>query len=193
MINEEDEGINQDEENVEEERVEHQQDVENFNNQEEAAESEHQGDATEKKEETVDELNNSSKLYPETDVMEVSFSTSNTKHENIPDWVVVGESVQIRPYNTSGVISFIGDTHFQGGTWIGVELDTPTGKNDGTVQGIQYFNCKPKHGIFVRVDKLILDKRGRAIRELKKAEKMKAELAGKTGQQKPISANGPRK
>lgn len=32
---------------------------------------------------------------------------------SMPDWVVVGESVLIRPYNTSGVISFIGQTHFQ--------------------------------------------------------------------------------
>lgn len=31
----------------------------------------------------------------------------------IPEWVVVGESVLIRPYNLSGVISFIGSTHFQ--------------------------------------------------------------------------------
>lgn len=31
----------------------------------------------------------------------------------VPDWVVVGESVLIRPYNISGVISFIGTTHFQ--------------------------------------------------------------------------------
>lgn len=31
----------------------------------------------------------------------------------LPEWVTVGESVLIRPYNTSGVISFIGPTHFQ--------------------------------------------------------------------------------
>lgn len=31
----------------------------------------------------------------------------------VPEWVVVGESVLIRPYNTSGVISFVGPTHFQ--------------------------------------------------------------------------------
>lgn len=31
----------------------------------------------------------------------------------VPDWAVVGESVLIRPYNLSGVISFIGSTHFQ--------------------------------------------------------------------------------
>ncbi|XP_073848830.1 kinesin heavy chain 73 isoform X2 [Musca autumnalis] len=106
-----------------------------------------------------------------------SMSTSmeiedESKHVDItlPDWVTVGESVLIRPYNTSGVISYVGTTHFQAGTWIGVELDTPTGKNDGTVQGIQYFQCKPKHGIFVRFDKLILDKRGKAMRAYK-AEK----------------------
>lgn len=89
----------------------------------------------------------------------------------LPEWIVVGESVLIRPYNTSGVISFVGTTHFQPGAWIGVELDTPTGKNDGTVQGIQYFQCKPKHGIFVRHDKLLLDKRGKAMRAYKAAEK----------------------
>lgn len=88
----------------------------------------------------------------------------------LPDWIVLGESVLIRPYNTSGVVSFIGTTHFQPGMWVGVELDTPTGKNDGSVQGIPYFQCKPKHGIFVRADKLMLDKRGRAMRAFK-AEK----------------------
>lgn len=46
----------------------------------------------------------------------------------MPEWVVVGESVLIRPYNTSGVIAYIGGTDFAAGQWIGVELDTPTGK-----------------------------------------------------------------
>lgn len=41
------------------------------------------------------------------------------------------------------------------------------GKNDGMVQGIRYFTCKPKHGMFVRADKLILDRRGRAMRSYK--------------------------
>uniref|UniRef100_A0A336NAW5 CSON011995 protein n=1 Tax=Culicoides sonorensis TaxID=179676 RepID=A0A336NAW5_CULSO len=95
----------------------------------------------------------------------------------IPEWCQIGESVLIRPVNHSGVISFIGETHFQAGTWIGVELDLPMGKNDGTVQNIQYFSCKPKHGIFVRPDKLILDKKGRAMRSYR-AEKEKKEQTG---------------
>lgn len=35
------------------------------------------------------------------------------KHADIPEWVIVGESVLIRPYNSSGIISFVGTTHFQ--------------------------------------------------------------------------------
>ncbi|XP_065092939.1 kinesin-like protein KIF13A isoform X4 [Ochlerotatus camptorhynchus] len=188
MISEEDEGVDEEVEEEEEEEEEATRTIEEIGQEQQQQQQQQQDECN--RNETVDEENNSSKLMQDSDVMESSFSTPS-KHENIPDWVVVGESVQIRPYNTSGVIAFVGGTHFQGGTWIGVELDTPTGKNDGNVQGIQYFTCKQKHGIFVRVDKLILDKRGRAMRELKRAEKMKAEFAGQKG--KPVSANGPRK
>ncbi|XP_067009212.2 kinesin-like protein KIF13A [Anabrus simplex] len=81
-----------------------------------------------------------------------------------PEWVIPGESVLIRPYNSSGVIAYVGGTEFAAGTWVGVELDAPTGKNDGMVQGVRYFSCRPKCGIFVRADKLIQDRRGRAMR-----------------------------
>lgn len=37
----------------------------------------------------------------------------NKNEAPLPDWVVLGESVLIRPTNSSGVISFIGPTHFQ--------------------------------------------------------------------------------
>ena len=45
----------------------------------------------------------------------------------LPDWVVVGESVLVRPYSYSGVIAYVGPTEFASGNWIGVELDAPTG------------------------------------------------------------------
>jgi dynactin 1 len=40
--------------------------------------------------------------------------------------------------------------HYAKGEWCGVELDEPEGKNDGTIKGVSYFTCKPKHGLMVR-------------------------------------------
>ena len=53
-----------------------------------------------------------------------------------------------------GVIRFIGLTAFAAGVWIGVELfeSNGGGKNDGSVLGQRYFECRPNHGIFVRED-----------------------------------------
>ncbi|XP_070160505.1 kinesin-like protein KIF13A isoform X7 [Polyergus mexicanus] len=101
-----------------------------------------------------------------------------TRMETIlPDWVIVGESVLVRPYSYSGVIAYIGPTEFASGIWIGVELDAPTGKNDGAVNGHRYFTCRPKCGIFVKVDKLIQDRRGRALRSYTKQESAPASSA----------------
>ncbi|XP_069190101.1 kinesin-like protein KIF13A isoform X6 [Procambarus clarkii] len=91
-------------------------------------------------------------------------SVINKPLASLPDWCEVGESIQIRPYNYSGVIAYIGHTEFALGTWIGVELDVPMGKNDGSVNGVRYFASRPKCGMFVKPEKLLLDRRGRAMR-----------------------------
>ncbi|KAJ7991213.1 hypothetical protein DPEC_G00294990 [Dallia pectoralis] len=53
-----------------------------------------------------------------------------------------------------GILQFCGRTEFAGGLWAGVELDQAEGKNDGSVAGVQYFTCRPKHGIFAPLSKI---------------------------------------
>uniref|UniRef100_A0A8D8UKG3 Restin homolog n=1 Tax=Cacopsylla melanoneura TaxID=428564 RepID=A0A8D8UKG3_9HEMI len=54
----------------------------------------------------------------------------------------------------TGVLRFKGTTQFAQGEWCGVELDEPVGKNDGTVEGVRYFQCEPRFGLFSPVHKV---------------------------------------
>ncbi|KAF8533753.1 dynein associated protein-domain-containing protein [Trichophaea hybrida] len=61
---------------------------------------------------------------------------------------LVGDHVDVNGQHA--IVRFVGPTEFQEGEWIGVELDMPIGKNNGTVFGITYFTCKDKYGMFVK-------------------------------------------
>ena len=45
---------------------------------------------------------------------------------------------------------YAGQVGFSTGEWLGIELDQPQGKNDGSVQGQRYFSCTRDYGLFVR-------------------------------------------
>ncbi|XP_042318196.1 centrosome-associated protein 350 isoform X2 [Sceloporus undulatus] len=53
-----------------------------------------------------------------------------------------------------GTLRFKGFASFAKGFWAGVELDKPEGNNNGAYNGIRYFDCKEKHGIFAPPQKI---------------------------------------
>ncbi|XP_061634031.1 centrosome-associated protein 350 isoform X2 [Phyllopteryx taeniolatus] len=67
---------------------------------------------------------------------------------NIGDRVLVGN---VQP----GTLRFKGPTSFAGGFWAGVALDKSEGSNCGTYNGVVYFECKERHGIFAPPEKII--------------------------------------
>lgn len=51
----------------------------------------------------------------------------------------IGQRVEISNKNVRGVIAYVGMTTFAVGKWVGVVLDEPAGKNNGTIKGTAYF------------------------------------------------------
>lgn len=66
--------------------------------------------------------------------------------------VKVGDRVIVN--GKAGVVAYLGKTEFEEGEWAGTILDTPQGRNNGSVAGVRYFQCKPHHGLFTRLTKL---------------------------------------
>ncbi|XP_027205610.2 CAP-Gly domain-containing linker protein 4-like [Dermatophagoides pteronyssinus] len=78
------------------------------------------------------------------DVNLLSSSRSSINSED----VFIGSKVYLTDKKT-GIVRFMGPTKFAPGIWYGIELTRPIGKNDGSVQGVRYFTCKQRFGIFV--------------------------------------------
>eukprot|EP00607_Mallomonas_marina_P002242 CAMPEP_0182438218 /NCGR_PEP_ID=MMETSP1167-20130531/85603_1 /TAXON_ID=2988 /ORGANISM="Mallomonas Sp, Strain CCMP3275" /LENGTH=559 /DNA_ID=CAMNT_0024631469 /DNA_START=22 /DNA_END=1698 /DNA_ORIENTATION=+ len=72
--------------------------------------------------------------------------------------IELGTRITTIANSKKGVVRFIGDTQFASGEWIGVELDAPDGKNDGSVADVRYFQCAVNHGVFVKRAQIRVDK-----------------------------------
>ncbi|NWU97052.1 CE350 protein, partial [Upupa epops] len=61
----------------------------------------------------------------------------------------IGDRVLVKQ-TQPGTLMFKGQTCFADGHWAGVALDKAEGDNAGTYQGVKYFECAQRCGIFVR-------------------------------------------
>ncbi|KAL9028421.1 MAG: hypothetical protein Q9196_003213 [Gyalolechia fulgens] len=71
--------------------------------------------------------------------------------------IVLGARCILPPSTTRrGTVAYVGlIPEIPGlGPWVGVKLDEPAGKNDGTVGGNRYFHCEPQYGVFVRPERI---------------------------------------
>lgn len=54
-------------------------------------------------------------------------------------YLKVGQRVEIINKDVRGVIAYVGVAAFAVGKWVGVVLDDPKGKNNGSIKGTVYF------------------------------------------------------
>ncbi|XP_066450989.1 kinesin-like protein KIF13B isoform X2 [Eleutherodactylus coqui] len=83
-----------------------------------------------------------------------SEATSDSEDsQDVPEWLKEGEYVTVGT-NKNGIVRYVGPADFQEGMWVGVELELPAGKNDGSVGGKHYFKCNPGYGVLVRPNRV---------------------------------------
>ncbi|KAG0174979.1 hypothetical protein DFQ28_003439 [Apophysomyces sp. BC1034] len=81
-------------------------------------------------------------------------ASDGSDEEELVTMPVIGSKVELRhrPLPTLGTIKFIGPVAFAKGTWVGVELESRLGNNDGSVGGNRYFQTETQRGVFVKTD-----------------------------------------
>lgn len=83
-------------------------------------------------------------------VLRRSWSNTTTATMEGPVKLHEGSQVLLTSSNEMGTIRYIGPTDFAPGMWLGLELRSAKGKNDGSVGDKRYFTCKLNHGVLVR-------------------------------------------
>ncbi|XP_043927691.1 CAP-Gly domain-containing linker protein 1-like [Protopterus annectens] len=105
----------------------------------------------------------------------VSTSSRTTSKRNLN----VGNRVLLLDgSNREGTIRYLGKTSFADREWCGIQLSTPTGKNDGSVNRIRYFTCQPKYGLFVPPSRVVKISFPRTISSTAKCRTKKTDTRG---------------
>eukprot|EP01024_Parvocaulis_polyphysoides_P063394 TRINITY_DN7312_c0_g1_i2.p3 TRINITY_DN7312_c0_g1~~TRINITY_DN7312_c0_g1_i2.p3 ORF type:complete len:244 (-),score=33.93 TRINITY_DN7312_c0_g1_i2:250-981(-) len=85
------------------------------------------------------------------DVDENKISNKETDIQQQIENIKIGQRCEIQPGGRRGEVKFVGFIEdLQQKYWVGVQLDEPTGKNDGKIGGKQYFSCPQRYGVFVQ-------------------------------------------
>ncbi|XP_068625835.1 dynactin subunit 1 [Battus philenor] len=64
--------------------------------------------------------------------------------------LTLGQRVLVVGKDVKGSVAYVGFPSFASGKWVGIILDEPKGKNNGTLRGHAYFRCEENYGVFVR-------------------------------------------
>uniref|UniRef100_A0AAG5CSV7 CAP-Gly domain-containing protein n=1 Tax=Anopheles atroparvus TaxID=41427 RepID=A0AAG5CSV7_ANOAO len=86
-------------------------------------------------------------------------------------YLKIGQRVDLSGKDVRGTIAYVGMTSFAVGKWVGVVLDEPKGKNNGSIKGHQYFSCEENYGMFVRPTQLVfIDDAGHPLEDAQTPE-----------------------
>lgn len=84
-------------------------------------------------------------------------SQSEEHSEQAASHVAVGGRCEVSPGGRRGTVRYCGAVDgLPDGVWVGVEYDEPLGRNDGSVNGKRLFDCRPRHGAFVRAGAVMM-------------------------------------
>ena len=75
------------------------------------------------------------------------------REQKLAESIKVGDRCEVQNPGAPtrrGEVMHVGPVHFKDGVWVGIKYDEPLGKNDGSVRGKRYFECKQNYGGFVR-------------------------------------------
>jgi tubulin-folding cofactor B len=71
--------------------------------------------------------------------------------KDLTEAIKVGDRCEVKESGFRGEVKYIGRVpDLNEGYFVGIQLDEPYGKNNGSFNGVPYFTCPNKYGIFAR-------------------------------------------